>query len=146
MRIYLDICCLKRPFDDQASPRIAVETAAVLAVPNAIDAGDAEGLRSPAHDLENARNPDIRRATAVGVWLAERSLPAVAGEVPTRVRELVGEGLHAIDALHRAWAEALEADAFVTVDDRLRSRAERLRDMIRVRVTDPVALAAELTS
>lgn len=30
MVIYLDVCCLKRPFDDQAQPRIRIETEAVL--------------------------------------------------------------------------------------------------------------------
>jgi hypothetical protein len=30
MRLYLDICCLKRPFDDQAQPRVRIETEAVL--------------------------------------------------------------------------------------------------------------------
>jgi hypothetical protein len=28
--LYLDICCLKRPFDDQAQPRIRLESEAVL--------------------------------------------------------------------------------------------------------------------
>jgi hypothetical protein len=32
MRIYLDMCCLKRPFDDQSQPRIRLETEAVLAL------------------------------------------------------------------------------------------------------------------
>jgi hypothetical protein len=27
--VYLDVCCLKRPFDDQRSARVQVETAAV---------------------------------------------------------------------------------------------------------------------
>ena len=28
MRLYLDICCLKRPFDDQTQPRIRMESEA----------------------------------------------------------------------------------------------------------------------
>ena len=32
MLIYLDMCCLKRPFDDQSQPRIRLETEAVLAL------------------------------------------------------------------------------------------------------------------
>jgi len=27
--VYLDLCCLKRPFDDQRSTRIQLETAAI---------------------------------------------------------------------------------------------------------------------
>jgi len=32
MRIYLDVCCLNRPFDDNAQDRIRLESEAVLAV------------------------------------------------------------------------------------------------------------------
>ena len=42
MRLYLDICCLKRPFDDQAQPRIRIETEAVLG----LLAGDASQVTS----------------------------------------------------------------------------------------------------
>jgi len=31
MRIYLDMCCLKRPFDDQSQPRVRVLGVAELA-------------------------------------------------------------------------------------------------------------------
>jgi hypothetical protein len=31
-RIYLDACCLNRPFDDQTQPRIFLETQAVLTI------------------------------------------------------------------------------------------------------------------
>ena len=53
MTIYLDMCCLKRPFDDQTQPRIALETAAVLAILQAVAGGRANAVRSLAHQLEN---------------------------------------------------------------------------------------------
>lgn len=31
-RIYLDVCCLNRPFDNQSQPRIALETQAILTI------------------------------------------------------------------------------------------------------------------
>lgn len=61
MKVYLDLCCLKRPFDDQSQSRIAVETAAVLANLKLCTEGRLEPLRSTAHDLENSRTP-IRSA------------------------------------------------------------------------------------
>lgn len=39
MKLYMDICALKRPFDDPVSPRIAEETRAVLAIIARIEAG-----------------------------------------------------------------------------------------------------------
>lgn len=32
MRIYLDVCCINRPFDDQTEERIRMESEAVLAI------------------------------------------------------------------------------------------------------------------
>lgn len=52
MRVYLDICCLKRPFDDQSQPRIHLEAEAVLALLDA-SGKQIEFLHAAAHDLEN---------------------------------------------------------------------------------------------
>jgi len=52
MRVYLDMCCLKQPFDDQPQPRIHLESEAVLALLSA--AGEkVEFLLGAALDLEN---------------------------------------------------------------------------------------------
>ena len=32
MRIYMDVCCLNRPFDDQTKAKILIESDAVLAI------------------------------------------------------------------------------------------------------------------
>lgn len=32
MKIYMDVCCLNRPFDDQSQDRIFLETEAILAI------------------------------------------------------------------------------------------------------------------
>ena len=47
--VYLDVCCLKRPFDDQRSARIQVETAAVAALIARAEGGAIRLVRSPAH-------------------------------------------------------------------------------------------------
>lgn len=40
MRIYLDVCCLNRPFDDQSQDRIHLEAEAVLAIIKQVEQGD----------------------------------------------------------------------------------------------------------
>jgi hypothetical protein len=42
MFIYLDTCCLNRPYDDQSQTRIQMETAAVLAVMQQVVSGQCE--------------------------------------------------------------------------------------------------------
>ena len=73
MKLYLDVCCLKRPFDDQTQPRIRMETEAVLSL-LAEGAVQFTLVRSVAHDLENDQNPLPWRAERVRAWLAERPL------------------------------------------------------------------------
>lgn len=43
--VYLDICCLKRPFDDQRSTRVQIETAAVAAIIEQAQRGDVQLVR-----------------------------------------------------------------------------------------------------
>jgi hypothetical protein len=40
MKIYLDVCCLNRPFDDQTQDRIRLETEAVMLILGRIAAKD----------------------------------------------------------------------------------------------------------
>lgn len=145
MKVYLDLCCLKRPFDDQAQPRIAVETVAVLGILDAIESGHIKAVRSAAHDLENSRNTDQRRASAVAAWLGQLNPPqTTTASVLERVELLARSGIRQMDAFHLAWAEFFQADRFVTTDDKLISQAERLQDIIHMRVVNPVSLIPEL--
>jgi hypothetical protein len=144
MVIYFDMCCLKRPFDDQTQSRIAVETAAVVALQQAVDDQRLDAVQSAAHVGENARNPDRRRAAAVASWLSGLNpLTTTPGMVINRIIGLTGAGFSVLDAAHIAWAEFLKADVLVTVDDDLLKKAKRT-SAIMVRVVNPVDLVQEL--
>lgn len=120
MRIYLDACCLQRPFDDQTQPRIRVESEAVLAVLAAVEAKDAILLSSEALEFEIERIPDAHRRTEALAMLTlaqERLTITEAVEAVAVTLEKVG--VTAMDALHTALASQACADFFVTSDDRL---------------------------
>jgi hypothetical protein len=51
VKVYLDLCCLKRPFDSQAHPLVRLETEAILAL---LGADRITLLRSAVHVLENS--------------------------------------------------------------------------------------------
>lgn len=146
VKLYLDICCLKRPFDDQTQPRIRMETEAVLSL---LGEGPSRFtfVRSVAHDLENDQNPVPWRAERVRAWLAAR--PVVEPQVEAlrhRTAELMASGVHGFDALHLACAELAGAEVFVTCDDRLLAVAQRLGTTIKVRVGELTAMAREVLS
>ncbi len=120
MKLYLDNSVLNRPYDDQRQPRILLETIAFSVVLQIIEAGEAGMVRSPMHKFENDQNPfPIRRqwveqclrlATCVTEW---------NDAVRNRANELQAAGIKPCDALHVAAAESVNADYFLTCDDRL---------------------------
>jgi predicted nucleic acid-binding protein len=146
MRVYLDICCLKRPFDDQSQPRIQIETTAVLAILREWREGRLELVRSDAHELENEQNSNPLRAAIVR-GLLNRMPPS--GPPPQAVRDRVisleSKGVRPFDGYHLAWAEHLRADAFLTTDDRLLRRAAGLVPGT-LRLMGPVQWVEELPS
>ena len=145
MRIYLDLCCLKRPFDLQEQPVIRLQTEAVLSI-LALPSSTFELLQSPALLLENSLNLNQARREAVALWLSE----AVAtspdeSDLAVRLKELVAMGFKSFDAVHLASAELAGADAFLTVDLQFLRLAARIGDELHVSVTDPVHFIEEIS-
>jgi len=64
-RIYLDVCCLNRPFDDQQQDRIRLESEAVLLILAHLEAGKWEWLGSEVVDWEIEQTPDPERKARV---------------------------------------------------------------------------------
>lgn len=144
MRIYLDMCCLKRPFDDQTQPRIHLESEAVLALLSA-PSDKAEFVRGIALDLENDQNPLPQRAAKVRLWL--ESLPrqdAADAILQARTAELIALGFKSFDAFHLCCAELAHADVLCTCDDRLMALVRRHVDVVKVRVLNPTELSKEI--
>lgn len=145
MRVYLDICCLKRPFDDQSQPRIRLETEAILSLIAALE--PKSFLHAAAHDLENEQNPVGHRAAKVRSWLETIPLAALTDDlVKSRTNELMLLGFRNFDALHLASAESGQAQVFVTCDDRMQAAANRHSSVLNIRVVNPVDLVDELLS
>ena len=90
MRIYLDLCCLKRPFDDQRQARVQIETLALDAILQFCRDGSATLVSSRALEFENGRNFHERRRDFAARLLALAGdavghTPAVAGRATLRL-------------------------------------------------------------
>jgi predicted nucleic acid-binding protein len=143
-RIYLDLCCLKRPFDDQRQQRVRREAEAVTAIVERAEHGDFALVRSPALLVENDANPREDRRLATALWINGAAVEAAHSEaVAARARELGAVGFGPLDGLHVAYAEAVGARWLVTCDDRLMELATRHANRLRVRVVNPCDLSAE---
>ena len=126
-RVYLDVCALNRPLDDQSQMRIRLETDAVLLIFSHVRAHTLQMVVSPVHCREVSANPDLARREHVQVLLEEIGTEATVNLVQARERaeDLLRQGLGAADAAHVAFAELAGCD-FVSVDDRLLRRLRRV--------------------
>jgi predicted nucleic acid-binding protein len=148
-RIYLDACCLNRPFDDQAQPRIALETQAVLSILSQCQPGESghwKLITSTALDEELDQMPDLEKLNNVRTVLSIARIKVVISPfIEQRSIELQELGFSGYDATHIASAERGNADIFLTTDDRLNRRAQKNVSLIRLKISNPVQWLIELT-
>lgn len=126
--IYLDVCALCRPFDDQTRMRIRLETDAVQLILSHVRAGSLTLIASPAHDIEISAIDDLTEREHLWSMLQQlgQRLTFDLKRTRKRAEELNQQGLGPADAVHLAFAEEAEAD-FITCDDRLLRRCLRVR-------------------
>ena len=144
MRIYLDTCCLNRPFDDASVDRNRLEAQAVRTILRRVHSGFWSLIGSEAIDSELDEMPDAdkRKLTRNFLMLQSESVP-VGDRECARMRELVGLGFSAYDALHIACAETAKCDIFLTTDDDILKHAARHPGRLRVPVANPLRWIGE---
>jgi predicted nucleic acid-binding protein len=139
MRVYLDACCLNRPFDDQARVRIRLEAEAVLLIITRIRTGEWQWIGSEALDYEIEQTPDRERRLRVQLLASFAQDTVSIGQASIeRAQELEKLGFRAFDALHVACAEQGSVDVLLTTDDKLLRLAERLGSQLRIAVGNPL--------
>src|SRR5476651_263612 len=99
MTIYLDVCCLNRPFDDQSQNRVRLEAEAVLSILEMADARQLEIVGSDIIDDELAEMPDHERREKVELLLTVVSTQIVLTTgIERRAVEFQKWGLMPLDA------------------------------------------------
>ncbi|MFC1895183.1 PIN domain-containing protein [Thermodesulfobacteriota bacterium] len=118
--IYLDVCALSRPFDDQGFLRIRLETEAVNLILSKVRQGLYGLLVSPVHieEIESIEDPveRIELQTMLATW--GQPVTVDRAKTMTRAEELERSRIGIADAAHIAFAEESGAP-FISVDDRL---------------------------
>jgi predicted nucleic acid-binding protein len=146
MKLYLDVCCLFRPYDDPSQVRVRLEAEAVLAILDRIDSGEWDWVVGEALLLEVARTPDNSlRDRAEALIAGATSIIPLNEALIERASSLETQGFGIFDALHLACAESGSVDVFLTTDDKLIRAAGRLGDQITVRVANPLRWLEEVT-
>ena len=145
MKIYLDVCCLNRPFDDQTQDRIHLEAEAILSILNHSRTTGWSVIGSDAIDLEILKMPDKDKRLMVQILstIIDEHVRVDAG-VERRALELKKAGLKAMDALHVACAEKGKAKILLTTDDNLLSKTLKNQRTLKVKVENPLRWVMEV--
>lgn len=144
MRIYLDLCCLNRPLDDQSQPRVWLESDAIRLILQQCAQGTHQWVSSEALEFEAGRNPDKERRGRVLAMLQHADERFVLDDATIDLaRSFERQGLRGMDALHLATAERATCHLLLTADDRFVKRARDLRPRPKVVVENPARWAVE---
>ncbi len=144
LRIYLDVCCLNRPFDDQTQDRIRLETEAIIMILKYSRRGRYKIIGSNIIQLEIEKTPDIMRRSLLKS-LSVHISPVIHADtnVKKRAMELESFGFKAFDSFHVACAEKGNADVLLTTDDKIFRLAVKNEDKLKVSVYNPLIWVQE---
>lgn len=142
--IYLDVCCLNRPYDDQMQDRIHLEAEAILLILTHVETGDYVWIGSEVLGLEINQTPDAERRARVRALTQSATKSILVNEPEVqRAQELEELGFHPMDALHLACAESGGVEIFLTTDDRLLRKASGQSAQLKIRVENPLVWIQE---
>ncbi len=118
--IYLDVCTLSRPFDDQSYLRIRLETEAVNLILSKVKQGKYRLLVSAVHIKEVGAIEDIFERIELQTILDKLGEPLKVNMAKSwaRAEELASLGFGVADAAHVTFAEQAGA-LFISCDDKL---------------------------
>jgi predicted nucleic acid-binding protein len=130
-RVYLDVCALCRPYDDQRQARVRLETTSVELILAHVRKNKIALIVSPIHDAEIEATADREERSQLMLQLRQLGTRPVFDlrAAQQRAEYLTAHGMGIADAAHLAFAEQSQAE-FVTVDDRLVKLCRRVEPAI----------------
>ena len=141
-KLYLDMCCFNRPYDNQQQERIYLESVAKLYVQKQIVQASLDFAWSFILEYENSKNPYALRRQTIKTFshrAAQYISEDFAGEITPLAKSIMDEGIKAKDALHVACAVWAGCDFFLTTDDRLLKY-----NTSSIRVVNPMQFVCEM--
>ncbi|GHV54640.1 hypothetical protein FACS1894206_07850 [Deltaproteobacteria bacterium] len=143
MKIYMDVCCLNRPFDNQTHNRVRREAVAITDILVRCRSGIWTLAASEVIEFELSATRDRDKLSHMReLYSIARNRLVVTEVHKVRARILQEHGLSFFDSLHLALAEASGQDVFLTTDDKLFKQAGTAN--LDIRVANPVTWFMEV--
>lgn len=137
MKLYLDVCTICRPYDDQRLMRVRLETDAVHLILSKIRDGTYQAVASRVHTLEVSAISNFAERIELLTLLArfQSDVAVDKAQAAKRAEQLHSSGFGLADSAHLAYAE-VTADVFITCDDKLIKKSRK--EDVRVPVCNPI--------
>ena len=123
VRVYLDMCCYNRPYDDQSQLKVAMEAQSKLHIQTLIKDGKLDLIGSYTLDFELSKNPYEMRRQSIVQFIRDNMKGYVGPERATIVtpiaEEIMETGVKEKDAYHVASAIYAGCEYFISTDIRL---------------------------
>ena len=137
--IYLDVCCLNRPFDDWRQDRIRLEGQTILDIFKRFYSEEWKLVSSETIEAELNRMVNLDKLDRIRKLLqvAENKI-ILTEEIDKRSQEIEKLGFGLYDSFHIACAETAKVDVLLTTDDRLLKKAIKYSHLLKVKLDNPV--------
>jgi predicted nucleic acid-binding protein len=133
-RLYLDNCCLNRPFDDQRQLKIKLETDAKLFIQQELLAGKYELAWSYILDYEISISPFEERKEKFNQWKdIAKCFCSEEESILLEAEKLAAMKFKIIDALHISSAKYLHCDYIITTDRKMLNK-----EVTGILIVDPI--------
>lgn len=143
MKIYLDVCCLCRPFDDSPLNKIFIESDAVLTILKECEM-QWELIDSEVIHHEISKIPDDEKRLQVLKFLeGSKQYIQINQEIIDRAKGLWEQGIDTYDALHISCAHESMA-VFLTVDEILIRKMKQIHQDNTIFIENPVKWLMEM--
>jgi predicted nucleic acid-binding protein len=144
MKIYLDLCCFNRPFDDQTKARIKLETEAKLVIQEKVRSGNLELVWSYILEFENINNPYEEKKIQIEGWKRYCTSDVTENTAIIELaKKISGYGLKKLDSLHIACAIESNCEYFISTDDKILARNPVIKE---IEIIDPFGFIKEQLS
>ncbi|OLT59416.1 PIN domain-containing protein [Moorena bouillonii] len=137
--IYLDVCCLNRPFDDWRQDRIRLEGQTILDIFKRFSSEEWKLVSSEAIEAELNRMVNLDKLDRIRKLLqVAENKRILTEEIDKRSQEIEKLGFGLYDSFHIACAETAKVDVLLTTDDRLLKKAIKYSHLLKVKLDNPV--------
>ncbi|MBQ9486552.1 MAG: hypothetical protein IJU91_01955 [Selenomonadaceae bacterium] len=123
MRVYLDMCCFNRQFDEKTDENVMPELRNIIYIQKEIVQGNIELATSFMLHYENYRKKNHRQRDAIDFFLKTYRKIYIGVDFSEKLKilseEIIAAGIKPKDAYHIASAILADCDYFVTVDKKL---------------------------